>query len=165
MSVYSTDTLLITTYALKLTATVSGFTSVTDSVTFNLVVKHECERTTITPTAIGAYSYDMRSTSTGPIATLSWGVSNYYATPYTNICSALAYTLYNNDLTASDSTVVNIVSLDQLQVYTIDVSKVGTYNLRVVGAIDSYASSYTDFTLTVTDSCAANSVTPSSLAD
>lgn len=52
-----------------------------------------------------------------------------------------------------------------IRVYTIDPNKLGTYNLRLVGAVSTYKSAYVDFDVYVIDSCQTTTLVPSVIND
>ncbi len=109
------------TYSLKVTGTVTGYTGSATS-TFSLIITVDCSSTTITSPAIASYTYDINSGTLDTIATLGWTQT------YTSACASLTYVLENQDGTASDTSVVNLVGT-AIKVQTISSLKVGVYTL------------------------------------
>jgi hypothetical protein len=81
---------------------VSGYTGSATS-TFSLIITVDCSSTTITSSAIASYTYDINSGTLYTIATLAWTQT------YASACASLTYILENQDGTASDTAVVNLV--------------------------------------------------------
>lgn len=67
-------------------------------------------------------------------------------------CPSITYALIDtDDSTTADTAVVNLDGTTAINVYTISAAKVGTYNLKVVGSVSTYASSEIAFVLEVID--------------
>jgi hypothetical protein len=165
MTVYTTDDLKIGTYILKLYGYISGYNSVNAYVEFDLVLDNYCYYCTIDSQSISDLTYDINSLSVITLAFLNWTVTNFLYSPYTDVCSAITYTLINQDLSSADTSVINIDGNNYVEVYTIDSSKVGILNLRIVGSIGSYVTAYEDFIITITNVCASTSITPATVSN
>lgn len=131
--------------------------SIYADITFTVYIKDNCENIVITPPVNQIVTY---STST----TLQT-VSGFVFTTNLGGCSALVYSLLNSNLSPYDTSIFTFNSAaPSFNIYTIDVSKVGTYTLALTGTVGIKYASCT-ITVLIVRGCHDSIISPDVIPD
>lgn len=149
-------------YIVKVKGYQSSYSTYSVFFTYQVLIQIACQYSTITSTAISDYTFDI-STATATITTLAWT-----HTLSSNGCS-LVYTLVQSASPATTADAIfSISGTNDITITTSSSGKVGTYPLRALATVGSGASTttgYRDFTVTVTNLCGSNVITPVSISN
>lgn len=78
-----------------------------------------------------------------------------------NVCGSFTYSLSNSNDTPYDATIFTFDPLTpSITLYSNDISKIGIYNLKLKGDLDSWAQSSTNLQITIEKSCKDAIITP-----